>query len=219
MLETIKRKVLSRGILIAIEGIDGAGKTTQTEKLKEKLTMKGYDVISLHEPTKGIWGKKIENIVENGRRGISPEIELNYFILDRIEDVEKNIKPSLQKKKIVIMDRYYFSTVCYQGARGLDLDYIEKKNEEIAPIPDITIIIDIEPEVALKRIKQSRPSLTPNHFERKTYLEYVRKNFLKQFNNRSNVRIIEGDNNTRSISLVETEIWKIVEPLIKKYEE
>jgi len=217
-LETTEHKLLKRGVLIAFEGIDGAGKTTQTKLLEEKLTTIGYDVISLHEPTKGIWGKKIEDLVKNGRHGISPEIELNYFTSDRLEDVEKNIKPSLQKKKIVIMDRYYFSTVCYQGARNLDLDYIEKENEKFAPIPDIAFIIDIEPKTALKRIKQSRPNSSTNHFERETYLERVRKNFLKQFNNRPNVIIIVGDN-TRSITQIASEIWKIVESIIKKFEE
>jgi len=216
-LETIANRFLKRGILIAIEGIDGAGKTTQTKILKEKFTAMGYSVISLHEPTDGIWGKKIEKLAKNGRHGINPETELNYFMNDRIEDVEKNITPSLQEKKIVIMDRYYFSSVCYQGARGLDLDSVEKRNEEIAPIPNITFILDIDPEMALNRIKNSRPNL-PNRFERKKYLVRVRQNFLKQFSNRPNVIIIEGDD-TRSISLVASKIWKIIEPIIKKIEE
>ncbi len=217
LLETIENRILKRGILIAIEGIDGAGKTSQTKILKEKLASMGFSVISLHEPTDGIWGKKIENLVKNGRHRTSPETELNYFIFDRKEDVEKNITPSLQAKKIVIMDRYYFSSVCYQGARDLDLDYIEKRNEEIAPIPNITFILDVDPETALNRIKKSRPNL-PNHFERKEYLERVRQNFLKQFSNRPNVIIVEA-NDTHSISRVASDIWKIVEPIIKDFEE
>lgn len=218
MLETVKSKLLKQGVLVAIEGIDGAGKTTQTKLLGQKLAAEGYPVVCLHEPTDGIWGKKIKDLVKNGRHGISPDVESDYFIFDRLEDVETNIMPSLQKKKIVIMDRYYFSNVAYQGARGLALNSIEKKNEKIAPTPDITIILDLEPEVALQRIRCKRPSSTPNHFERKKYLERVRQNFLKQFSNRPNVIIIEGDD-TSTIPIVASKIWKIVEPIIRKLEE
>jgi len=217
LLKTVERKLLKRGVLIAIEGIDGAGKTTQAKILLEKLLERGYSAVRLHEPTDGKWGKKIKELAKNGRHKTNPETELDFFYLDRLEDVENNIKPSLQKKEIVIMDRYYFSNVAYQSVRGLDPDYIEKRNEKIAPKPDITIILDLPPEVALKRIRHKR-NVTPNHFERKKYLEAVRRIFLKQFSNRSNVRIINGDD-TRSIPVVTSEILRIVEPVIRKFEE
>lgn len=217
MLEVIERKRLKRGVLIAIEGIDGAGKTTQAKILGETLAKKGYFVVGLHEPTGGKWGKKIKELAKNGRHKTKPETELDLFYLDRREDVGKNIRPSLQEKKIVIMDRYYFSSVAYQGERGLNPDYIEKKNETIAPIPDITIILDLDPEVSLKRIRHKRNE-TPNHFERKKYLERVRQAFLRQFSNRPNIRIIDGDD-TRPIQMVASDIWKIVEPIIKEAEE
>lgn len=217
MLKTVARKILKRGVLIAIEGIDGAGKTTQSKILLEKLTERGYSAVGLHEPTEGSWGKKIKELAKNGRHKINPETESDFFYLDRIEDVEKHIIPSLQKKKIVIMDRYYFSNVAYQGARGLLPHSIEKKNEKIAPVPDVTILLDLPPEVALKRIRHKR-NVTPNHFERRKYLEEVRRIFLKQFSNRPNIRIIDGDD-TRSIDMVASEIWEIVEPIAKKLEE
>lgn len=217
MLEVTERKRLKHGFLIAIEGIDGAGKTTQSVILEKRLKEEGYPVVRLHEPTDGIWGQKIKELAQNGRQKVSPEDELKYFYLDRLEDVEKNIKPALREKKIVIMDRYYFSSVAYQGARGLDPDLIEKENEKIAPVPEITIILDIEPEVALRRIMHKR-NMTPNHFERKKYLERVREIFLKQFSNRPNVVIIDGDD-SRSIETVASDIWKIVKPLIDQIEE
>lgn len=217
LLEVVERKPLRRGVLIAIEGIDGAGKTTQSKILLEKLADKGYPAIGLHEPTKGRWGQKIKELAKNGRHKTKPETELDLFFLDRLEDVENNISPFLQKKRIVIMDRYYFSSVAYQGARGLSPDYIEKKNKKIAPMPDITIILDLDSEVALRRIRHKR-NMTPNHFERKRYLDRVRQVFLKQFSNRPDVRIIDGDD-TRSIQMVASEIWKIVEPIIRKVEE
>lgn len=217
MLEAIERKRLKHGVLIAVEGIDGAGKTTQAKILLDTLTQKGYDVIYLHEPTAGNWGRKIKELATNGRHKIKPETELEFFYLDRLEDVEKNIRPALQGKKIVIMDRYYFSNVAYQGARGLDPDLIERKNERIAPTPDITIILDLNPEVALKRIRYKRNE-TPNYFERKKYLERVRQAFLKCFSNRPNIKIIDGDDN-RPIQMIASDIWKIVEPIVKEAEE
>lgn len=217
MLELVGRKRLKRGVLIAIEGIDGAGKTTQSRILMQKLTERGYPAVGLHEPTDGIWGKRIKELAKNGRHDISAKKELSFFLMDRMEDVREHIRPSLNSKKIVVMDRYYPSSVAYQGARGLDAGYIEKKNEEIAPIPDITIVLDLNPEVALRRIRHKR-NMTPNHFERQKYLDSVRRIFLEEFGNRTDVRIIDGDD-TRSIQKVASEIWEIIEPIIRNAEE
>lgn len=208
---------LKRGILIAIEGIDGAGKTTQSTMLYDKLKKKGYPVVRFHEPTNGIWGERIKDLAKNGRHKVNAEDELDFFYRDRLEDVEHNINPSLKEKKIVIMDRYYFSSIAYQGARGLDPNYVEEKNESIAPKPDILIILDLSPEAALKRIRQNRNE-TPNHFERIKYLEKVRQIFLKQFSNRPYVRIMNGDV-ARSEESIAQEILEIVLPIIANAEE
>ena len=215
LLEVVGRKRLAYGVLIAIEGIDGAGKTTQSKILLNKLIESGYPAIRLHEPTEGKWGRKIKNLAKNGRHKTTPQTELSLFYLDRIEDVSKNIKPSLEKKRVIIMDRYYFSSVAYQSARGLSPNSIEEMNKKIAPVPDVTIIIDLDSEIGLKRIRHTR-NMTPNHFERKRYLDRVRQVFLKQFDNRHNVHVIDGN---RPIQIVASEIWKIVEPIIQKAEE
>jgi dTMP kinase len=217
LLEVAERKFLKRGVLVAIEGIDGAGKSTQSKNLTDRLNELGYPVTCFHEPTDGEWGKKIRSLAENGRDIVKPMEELQYFYRDRLEDVRDNIKPSLKKKNVVVMDRYYLSSVAYQGARGLDPDYIEKVNRDIAPEPDITIILDIAPEVALHRIMHSRNS-KPNYFERKGYLKKVRLIFLEHFNGRPNIRIIDGDDN-RSAGQIANEIWSIVEPVLIYVEE
>jgi dTMP kinase len=217
LLETVGRKLLKKGILIAIEGIDGAGKTTQTKLLLGKLVKNGYSAIALHEPTNGKWGQKIKNLANNGRHKTTAEEESALFYLDRLDDVRNNIKPNLDGKKVVVMDRYYFSNVAYQSERGLNPNSIEKANEAIAPIPDVTIILDIDPEVSLKRIIQKRNG-TPNHFEKKRKLERVRHAFLKQFGNRSNVAIVDGDDK-HAIQMVASEIWRVVKPKIKEFEE
>lgn len=217
MLKTVEEKKMKKAVLIAVEGIDGAGKTTQASILLQELAKNGYASILLHEPTDGKWGKRIRDLADNGRHKTKPEDELQLFYLDRLDDVERNIKPALLQKKIIIMDRYYFSNVAYQSERGLDPNLIENMNEKIAPIPDITIILDLTPAASLRRIVHNRNG-SPNHFERKRTLEKVREAFLKQFANRPNVRIVEGDD-SRSIQIVASDIWRIIEPKIKEAEE
>ncbi len=166
---------LSKGFLVAIEGIDGAGKTTQAVLLEESLKKEGYPVLRLKEPGNSIYGDKIREIALKGRENISPQEEFELFLKDRMEDVKKNIRPALDAGKIVIMDRYYFSNIAYQGALGLDPFEIQRKNEEIAPRPDLTIILDITPGEAVRRIKNRNEP--PNEFEREKYLAEVRAIF------------------------------------------
>jgi dTMP kinase len=210
--EAARQKSLKRGLLIAIEGIDGAGKTTQTSLLLDRLKKNGYLAVALHEPTDGKWGQKIRELAKSGRHNVTPEEELDFFYQDRIEDVELNIKPALAGNKIVIMDRYYFSSIAYQGIRGLDVNKIEEMNQKIAPKPDILIILDIKPAVSLQRIRRNRDN-GPNEFEKTKHLEQSRDIFLKQFSNRAYTRIIEG-NGRRSPEEVSRNIWLTVEPII-----
>jgi dTMP kinase len=211
------KKELKHGILIAIEGIDGAGKTTQSRLLCEKLKNAGYSVVLLHEPTHSQWGEKIRQLAINGRHRTAPKEELELFYKDRIEDVNKNIIPKMQEKNVVIMDRYYFSNITYQGARGLDPSYIERVNEKIAPKPHLVIILDIMPSESLKRIRATRED-GPNHFEKAKYLEKVRELFLNRFNNRDNVVIIDGDG-SHSERQVSDSLWSLVEPIVHTAEE
>lgn len=169
---------LSKGILIAIEGIDGAGKTTQVENIKTYFQKNGLKVSTFKEPTDGKYGKKIRNLAIHGRHSVSSEEEMELFINDRIEDCEINIKPALKKKHLVIMDRYYFSNMAYQSALGIDIDHIRSRNEEIAITPDMVIILDLAVHIGLSRIINYRND-QHNHFENEDYLEKVRKIFNK----------------------------------------
>jgi len=211
MVDTAKAepKKLQKGILIAIEGIDGVGKTTQSLCLYNKLQREGYPVSLFHEPTDGKWGKKILQLAKAGRRKINANTECELFFLDRVEDVKKNIGPALNRNEIVIMDRYYLSNIAYQGARGLDPDEIEKKNLEIAPRPTLTIILDASPRVTLARIKNYR-SIKPN-FERERYLNKVRQIFKGRFSGLPDVEIIDGG---RSIDEISLHIYNIIKPII-----
>ena len=108
-----------KGWLIAFEGIDGTGKTTQIELLAEVLRQRGLRVVATREPTDGQYGRKIRQLYKN-RKSVTPEEELNLFLHDRREHVVQVIAPALASGKVVLTDRYYYSTAAYQGAAGHD---------------------------------------------------------------------------------------------------
>ena len=165
---------LKKGLLIVLEGIDGSGKTTQARLLVGALRRAGLEALSFREPTRGRWGREIR---KKARRpdSLTPEEELTLFLKDREEDVARNILPSLREKRAVILDRYYFSTIAYQGAKGISRERIRRLNERFAPRPDLVFILDVDPGRGLGRIK-GRPKKEPL-FERKNYLARVRRIF------------------------------------------
>jgi len=163
--------VLNKGYLIVFEGIDGTGKSTQSRLLSKYLNERNIPNIVLVEPTMGTWGMKIRRLLSEGREGISPQEELSWFVNDRKEDISKNIMPALLDNKVVIMDRYYFSTAAYQGALGLNPEDIRTENENFAPIPDRVLIFLTSPDVCLERIESSRDQKSA--FEKIEYLQNV----------------------------------------------
>lgn len=161
------------GFLIAIEGIDGAGKTTQAHFVQETLQGRKLAVIRTKEPTTGKWGQILRDSALTGRLSLDEEVET--FLRDRREHVETVINPALHDGHIVISDRYYFSSMAYQGARGADADDLMRRNEQFAPEPDLLVILDIEPKFGLERIKTRGDRA--NHFETTGTLEKAREIF------------------------------------------
>jgi dTMP kinase len=144
-----------KGRLITFEGIDGCGKTTHSRKLKDYLVKKGYKVLLLREPGGERIAEKIRRILLSDRnKKIAPLTELLLYNASRAQLVETVILPALKDGKIVICDRFYDSTLAYQGyGRGLNKGVIKCLNQIAANgiIPDLTILIDLPPLVALKR--------------------------------------------------------------------
>lgn len=162
------------GRLVVIEGIDGTGKSTQARRLAEWLEKKGREVVLSREPTDGPWGRKLRESAASGR--LSPEEELQYFLNDRRQHVEEKILPALAAGKVVILDRYYFSTMAYQGSRGFDPAEIRRLNESFAPVPDLLLILDLDVDHALARIGHRGD--TANEFEQRDALQRCRDIFL-----------------------------------------
>jgi len=202
-------KKLKKGLLIVFEGIDGCGKSTQARLAYEYVINSGYEAIALKEYTNGKWGQKIKELSQKGRENVTPYGEFELFLKDRIEDVELNIKPALESKKIIVLDRYYFSSMAYQGGRGLDVKMIREENEKISPIPDMVFYIRVDINTGLKRIFSNRKNQFDD-FEKKTFL----KNVVQIFDNmKFNYLItINGD---REVDTIHQEIKSHIDKLIK----
>ncbi|WP_035614343.1 dTMP kinase [Haloferula sp. BvORR071] len=162
------------GLFIVLEGIDGTGKSTQTQLLAEWFRTQGREVVASREPTDGPWGRQIRATAATGR--LSPDEELELFLKDRRQHVEELISPALAAGKVVILDRYYFSTMAYQGSRGFDPLAIRAKNEAFAPKPDLLMILDLDVDTALSRIGARGD--TANEFEKRDSLARCREIFL-----------------------------------------
>jgi dTMP kinase len=165
--------VFPDGFLIAFDGIDGTGKTTQVVRLTNSLVKHGFEVVRSKEPTDGPWGKLIRESARGTRLG--PEEELNVLLKDRREHVQNFIKPSLASGKIVILDRYFWSNVAYQGCTLGDPHAILKENLSFAPCPDLTILLDAPVPVCQGRIVARDGAV--NAFEKAEFLACCQKVF------------------------------------------
>ncbi len=164
-----------KGFFVCIEGLDGCGKTTQTRLLVERLRRRGYDTLRTAEPSKGKIGCFIRKCFLHGEKRGSSVVEALLFAADRIEHVEKEVLPALEKGRHVISDRYVYSSLAYQGAMGLDLEWIRRLNKH-AISPDLAIFIDVEPTTVIKRLKAKRSvmeNLGTQRKVREVYLKFV----------------------------------------------
>jgi dTMP kinase len=156
----------------------------------------------LREPSDSKWGLEIKKkALQTG--SLTPEEELLLFQKDREENIRNNIKPSLLKKKVVILDRYYFSTIAYQGAKGISEQRIRDMNEAFVVKPDLIFILDIDERNGLRRIANRKKK--DKLFECEEYLAEVRKKF-KEFTG-DNIIHIDATKHTGMISM---KIKKIV---------
>ena len=171
----MKRR-LRRGVLVAIEGIDGVGKTTQSIRLVERLNALGFEAVRFFEPTDETYEGTV--VRESFSRGdpVSNHELLPLFITDRRYDVETHITPALLDRKIVVMDRYFLSTAAYQSD-NIPWQEILEMNREFAPEPDIIIIVDWPAETAMELL--AKRGLVLTNAENESRLLQVRKRYLE----------------------------------------
>jgi len=143
-------------VLIALEGIDGTGKTTQAMGLATTLARVGRRVLFTREPTTGSAGLRLREYLAGKRRHLSASEELALFQADRREHVEQTIRPALRRGWVVVTDRYYYSSAAYQGALGLNPGEILAESEAFAPRPDLVVIFTLPLQLALARRLEAR---------------------------------------------------------------
>ena len=160
-----------RGFLIAVEGIDGAGKTTQARMLVRWLNERGLKAYYTREPTDGPIGRILREMAL--RRDVEPRVEALLFAADRLHHLREIINPLLAKGYIVVSDRYLHSSLAYQSETTGQPEWVKEINR-FAPPPDLSILLDVEPKVGLSRIRGER-----SRFEDPTLLERIRENYLK----------------------------------------
>lgn len=141
-----------RGLLICIEGLDKSGKTTQSLLLVDALKSRGFEAVYTTEPSTGEIGRFIQKYVLRRKQRAPASVEALLFAADRVDHVEREIKPMLIDGKIVVSDRYVYSSIAYQGAAGLDIEWIKEINK-MALKPDLAIYIDVPIEVIMRRLK------------------------------------------------------------------
>ena len=200
-----------KGYFISFEGIDGSGKSTQIKKLARFLKNLDFDVIITREPGGSVGGEEIRNLLLQGQVDRwSAETEILLFTAARRDHLERIILPAIDDGKIVLCDRFTDSTRMYQGMRGPNLrNLVDMLNEKVIKHdPDLTIIIDIDPEISLKRAK-SRKTAEERFEDFGVELQMkMRKGFIelaKEFSNR-----IELVNGQQSVDRLAQDICSLV---------
>ncbi len=178
------------GFFIAIEGIDGSGKTTHSRRLVKWLSK--HDVKSLYtrEPTDGVIGRMLKKMAR--QKNIDSKVEALLFAADRLEHLDKTILPYVKKKYVVVSDRYVYSSLAYQTIAVGDPEWVREINK-FARKPDLTILLDVEPRVGLSRIKRHK-----TRFEKEDFLEKVRQEYLR-LAEEDGLKIIDASKNVEEV--------------------
>ncbi|HEX4083507.1 MAG TPA: dTMP kinase [Chthoniobacteraceae bacterium] len=213
---------LPHGVFITFEGSEGCGKTTQIQRLAERLKGEGMPVLVTREPGGTPLGESIRHLLKFAEEGrdMTPEAELLLFAASRAELVRKVIEPALEAGSWVIADRFLDSTTVYQGvARKLDHGAVASINEFAVGgrLPDLTFVLDVPPEEAQRRLlRRARPLGAPDRMEQMppAFYEAVRDGYLTLAHDEpERFRVIHAG---RNVEAVEEEVWQHVASLMGK---
>ncbi len=209
----------NQNMFIAFEGIDGSGKSTQVQRLADKLEQEGHQVHTTFEPTDSPIGSIIQNIMK-GRIDADHQTIAALFAADRLDHLKNKADGILKKLEAgytVITDRYYFSSYAYHGAH-MPLDWVIKANQLSADLlmPDLNIFIDIDPEVSIQRINSDRSSV--ELYEKVETLQKVRDKYfeaIEKLNHKENVFVTDGHQAEEDVA---EDIWQQIVEVMKSLE-
>ena len=191
------------GKFIAFEGLDGAGSTTQAEKLTRYLKERGEKVHLTKEPTNNLIGGMIRGqLTKEWRTG--PECLQLLFTADRAHHLEKEVIPLLKQGITVITDRYFFSSVAFGSLGIADREWLQKINDRFI-LPDITFMLNVSPRICLQRINESRFHL--ELFEEEENMEKIWRTYETLAQEFKDVYVINGE---KTVEEVFTDITKVV---------
>ena len=169
-------------MFISFEGIDGVGKSTQLESLQEFLISRGHKVLRTLEPGGTELGQEIRHLLLHRKGDVAPRAEALLYAADRAHHVATKIRPALERGEIVLTDRYFDSSVAYQGA-ARDLDVNQVRDISLWAVdnlgPDLTILLDLPAQDAMQR--RSRTGTEPDRLEREKveFFERAREMYLE----------------------------------------
>ncbi len=195
------------GLLIALEGIDGSGKTTIAKMIVESLNRRRIEARYTTEPTRSLFGRALRSMALKGK--VDPRLEALLFAADRIHHLERVVKPLLAKEVIVVSDRYLHSSLAYQSITTDDPSWVEELNK-FARKPDLGIYLDVSPSEGLKRLKRRRRR---TRFEDEAFLEKVRERYLEYVKLGELVKV----DAERPLNDVFSEASMIVEKTLRRY--
>ena len=205
---------MKRGCFIVFEGIDGAGKSTQAKILAERLEALGKRVYMTAEPTDMPSGKALREVLGGKVKKSDCEIAL-MFTLDRVAhnvDKDNGIEKMLSEGAFIICDRYYYSSLAYQGST-IDYSWVRALNVDCPAIrhPDLCIFLDLTPKQSMQRISQGRE--TTEIYESEEILSRVRDSFMRVIDNMSAIDTIKVVDASGSVEEIAEDIFSCVEEL------
>jgi dTMP kinase len=207
------------GLFITFEGTEGCGKSTQINALAARLQDQGQQVLQTREPGGTPLGEAVRNLLQHDEAGagMSPEAELLLFTASRAQLTRERILPAIAKGEIVLCDRFMDSTTVYQGvARQIDSQAVAAINRFAVgeARPDLTILIDLPPEVGLARVHaRSDGQLDRIEQEAIEFFQAVRTGYLKLAESEPK-RFLVLDGNA-SVKVLEQQIWAAVQPRLR----
>lgn len=208
---------MKKNLFIAIEGIDGSGKSTQAKNIAKHLEAEGHKVYLTFEPTDMRIGKMIRSIL-GGKEQADEKVIAALFAADRLDHLLHETNGILKKLAdgyTVITDRYYFSSYAYHGAH-VDMDWVIDSNRMAAETlkPDVNIFVDVSPEVAMTRINANRESV--EIYETLDNLKAVQSQYFTAFQklkNKEHIVFVNGDETPEKVTEL---LWSVIQKEFKK---